>query len=172
MRSNCRRSAISTVRGDGGGVDAGEALRHLRRSAQDALAVAAPLLLAAVERGAAADRDERVLEQRAPRRMGMDVAGGDGVDAEVCGEILEGGVAPHVAALERPLQLDEEAVAAEGAGETGGGVRIAHGEAVAGAAGEADEPLRMLLDEAPGRRTGAAARDPPGPPGGCLRAPR
>ena len=79
--------------------------------------------------------------------MGVHVAGGDGLDAEVLGEIAQGGVAPHVAALVRPLQLDEEAVAAERAGEPGGGIRVVHGEAVAGAAGEADEPLRVLLDE-------------------------
>ena len=105
-------------------------------------------------------------------RVGVDVARGDGVDAEVLGEVAQGGVASHVAALVRPLQLDEEALAPEGAGEPGGGVRVAHGEPVPRAAGEADETLRMLLDEASGRRTGAAARDPPALAGGCPRAPR
>ena len=98
----------------------------------------------------AADRDERVLEQRAPCCVGMHVAGGDGLDTEVLGEVAEGGVAAHVAALERALQLDEEALAAESAGEPGGGVRVLHGEAVAGAAREADETLRVLLEEALG----------------------
>ena len=56
--------------GGGGRVDAGEALGRVCRRPQDALAVAAPLLLAAVEGGAAADRDERVLEERAPRARG------------------------------------------------------------------------------------------------------
>ena len=77
----------------------------------------------------------------------MHVAGGDGVDAEVLGEVAEGGVATDVAALVRTLQLDEEALAAERAREPGGGVRVVHGEAVAGAAGEADEAVGVLLDE-------------------------
>ena len=132
---------------------------------QDALAVAAPLLLAAVEGGAAADRDERVLEERAPCRVGVHVAGGDGGDAEVLGEVAQGRVAPHVTALVRPLQLDEEALAAEGAGKPGGGVRVLHREAVAGAAREADEAVGVLLDEALGhggskRLTVLAARLP------------
>ena len=79
--------------------------------------------------------------------MGVHVAGGDGVDAEVVGEIPQGGIAPRVTSLVGPLQLDEEVVAAERAGQAGGGVRIAHGEAVASAAGQADESFRMLLDE-------------------------
>ena len=77
----------------------------------------------------------------------MHVAGGDGVDAEVLGEVAQGGVAADVATLVRALQLDEEALTAERAGEPGCGVRVAHGEAVAGAAGEADEAVRMLLEE-------------------------
>ena len=81
--------------------------------------------------------------------MGVHVAGGDGVDAEVLGEIAQGSVAAGVAALVRALQLDEEALAAERAGEPGGGVRVVHGEAVAGTAGEADEALGVLLDERP-----------------------
>src|SRR6478752_326164 len=43
--------------GGGGRVDAGEELGRVCRRPQDALAVAAPFLLAAVERGAATDRD-------------------------------------------------------------------------------------------------------------------
>ena len=101
-------------------------------AAQEALAVAAPLLLAAVERGAAADRDERVLEQRAPWRVGVDVAGGDGGDPEVLGEVAESRVAADVAALVGTLQLDEEALAAERRASRGGRVRVAHGEAVDG----------------------------------------
>src|SRR5258707_11999718 len=54
-----------------GSVDAGEALDHLLGRPHDALPVAAPLLLAAVERGAAADRDENVLQERAPRMVRM-----------------------------------------------------------------------------------------------------
>ena len=54
------------------------------------------------------------------------------------------GVAAGVAALVRALELDEEALAAERGGETGGGVRIADSEAVAGAAGQADEAVVAL----------------------------
>ena len=104
--------------------------------------------------------------------MGVHVAGGDGVDAEVLGEVAQGGVAADVATLVRALQLDEEALAAERAGEPGGGVRVAHGEAVAGAAGEADEAVRVLLEESLARRTARAARDPRGRPGACPHAPR
>ena len=53
----------------------------------------------------------------------------------------------RVAALERPLQLDVEALRPEGAGELGGGVRVAHAEPVAGAAGEADEALVQLGEQ-------------------------
>ena len=51
--------------------------------------VPAPLGLAAVERGAAADRDERVLERGAPLVVGVDVAGRDRRHAQVAGELLE-----------------------------------------------------------------------------------
>ena len=125
-------------------VDAGEALDHLFRRPQHRLSVPSPLPLAAVERGAAADRDERVLEQRAPRRMGVDVAGGDRLDAETLGEIAEHRVAPRVAPLVRPLQLDEEPLAAERRGEPRGSRRIAEREPVARTAGQADEPLVQL----------------------------
>ena len=71
--------------------------------------VAAPLALAAVERGAVADRDEGVLEPR--RRRGwcawMSPVATVG-DAERGGELLERGVPAGVAALERSLQLDVE----------------------------------------------------------------
>src|SRR4029077_14862291 len=90
-------------------IDTGEELGRSCRLPQDALAVASPLLLTAVEGSTAADCDERVLEQRAPRRMGMHVAGGDGGDAEMLGEIAQRRVAPHVTAFVGPLQLDVEA---------------------------------------------------------------
>ena len=72
--------------------------------------VPAPLGLAAVERGAAADRDERVLERGAPLVVRVDVAGRDRRHAEVAGELLEPGEPAGVAALVRPLELDEEPV--------------------------------------------------------------
>ena len=102
----------------------------------------------------------------------MHVAGGDGRDAEVLGEVAQGRVAPHVTALVRPLQLDEEALPAEGAREPGGGVRVLHREAVAGAAGEADETVGVLLDEAAGPRWERAAHDPRAPAAVCPHATR
>ena len=85
--------------------------------------VAAALALAAVERGAVADRDERVLQARAARVVRVDVAGRDGRDAERRGELLERGVAARVAALVRALELDVER-AGERAREPGGAVRV------------------------------------------------
>ena len=82
--------------------------------------VAPPFLLASVEGGAAADRDQGVLEGCATVVVRMDVAGGDGGDAEVAGELPERGIAAGVAALVRPLELDVEALAAEGRCHTGG----------------------------------------------------
>ena len=141
------------------------------RRAQDALAVAAPLLLAAVERGAAADRDERVLEERAPRRVGVDVAGGDGGDAEVLGEVAESRVATHVAALVRTLELDEEALAGRRrCASRAAAFGSLHREAVAGAAGEADEAVRVLLDERwPTDGSERLTILPARPPGACMR---
>ena len=124
-----------------------ETLGDLCRGAQEALAVAAPLLLTAVERGAAADRNERVLKQRAPRRVRVDVPGGDRVDAEMLGEVTQSGVPTDVAALVRSLQLDEEVLTTERACQPGSCIRMAHGKTGAGATGEADETFGVLLDE-------------------------
>src|SRR5439155_22946959 len=121
---------------------------------QHGLMVSAALALAAVERTAMADRDERVLERRASRVVRVAIAGDDRGDAELCRELAQPGVPPRVAALERPLQLDEEAIAAERRRGAGGRVRIADGEAVTGAAGEANEavvPLEQRLERKLGR---------------------
>ena len=109
--------------------------------------VAAPLPLAALERGAAADGDEHVLERGAAAVVRVDVARRDRPDAERGGEVAQVRVAARVAALVRALQLDVEAVAAEGAREPRRRVRVADGEPVARAAGEADEPLVQLLEQ-------------------------
>jgi hypothetical protein len=77
----------------------------------------------------------------------VDVAGCDRLDAQVLGEVAKQGVAMHVAALEGPLQLDEEAIQPECVGQPGGGVGIADAETEPRATGEADEPLRELGDE-------------------------
>ena len=55
--------------------------------------------------------------------------------------------AAHVSALERALELDVEALAAERAGEPSGSVRIEEPETAPCAAREADEPLAQLGDE-------------------------
>ena len=125
----------------------GEALVHLLRREQHRLVVAAPLALAAVERRAVADRDERVLQADARARVRVRVAGDDGLDAERLREVAQRSVAAHVAALVRPLQLDEEAVAAERVREPRRRVRVANGEPVPRAAGEADEPFVQLLEQ-------------------------
>ena len=80
--------------------------------------------------------------------MCVHVAGGDGVHLQRLGEVAQGCVAAHVAAFVRTLDLDEEAVAAEGAGDARCRVRVAHGEPVARAAGEADETVVQLLEPA------------------------
>ena len=133
--------------GGSGEIDACKAVGRLCGSAQDALTIATPLLLAAVEGGVAADRHERVLKKSATWCVGVHVAGGNGLDAEVLGEIAEGDVAAGVAAIEWTLQLDEEVLAPERGDESGDGVRIVYREPVAGATGEADETVRVLLDE-------------------------
>ena len=122
--------------------------------------VAAPLLLAALERGAAADGDEHVLEHGSPPVVGVDVARRDRPDAERGGEVAQERVPARVPAFVRALQLDVEAVAAEGACEPGGRVRVADREAVASAAREADEPLVLLLEQrlVELRRPGLAVR--------------
>ncbi len=148
----------------------GEAVEHGVRREQHRLVVAAPLRLAAVERGAAADRDERVLERGAARVVRMDVAGRDGRDAEVAGELAQPREAARVAALVRPLELDVEAVAPERRGELRSVVRPVHAEPVAGAAGEADEAL-VQLQRATGAATPAAGARPRAS-AACPRAPR
>src|SRR5205823_6260853 len=85
---------------DGVGV-VGEALGDLGGREQDALPVAAPLGLAALERRAVPDRHERVLEHGPLVAVRVHVAGDDRVDAERLGEVAERGVAARVAALER-----------------------------------------------------------------------
>ena len=108
--------------------------------------VAAPLALAAVDRRAVADRDERVLERRPRRHVCVGVAGRDRLHPKRLGEVAKRGVAAGVAALVRPLELDEEAVAPERLREPRRRVRVAHGKPGARAAGEAHEPLVQLLE--------------------------
>ena len=138
----------------------GEALAHLvGPEEQDALVVAAPLALAAVERRALADRDEHVLELRGAAVVRVHVAGRDRLHAERLGELAQRRVPARVAALVRPLELDEEALASERLRDGRGRVRVADAEPVARAAGEADEALVRLeqqLERARARAAGAA----------------
>ncbi len=138
-----------------------EALEHVGGSGEHALVVAAPLALAAVEGGAAANRDEHVLEHCTARVVRVRVAGGDRRDTERRRKLAERGIAPRVAALVRPLQLDEEVVPAEDPGEPRRRVRVADGEPVPRAAGKADEPLVQLLEQ---RRVERRRQRAPGPP--------
>ena len=83
----------------------------------------------------------------AARVVRVDVAGRDRPHAERRGEVAQRRVASRVPAQVRPLELDVEALPAERAGEPGGGVRVADSEPAAGAAGEADEPVGVLLEQ-------------------------
>ena len=138
-------------------------------AAQVALAVPAPLGLAALERRAAADRDEDVLQERAPRVVRVDVAGRDRLDAEVLGEVAQEPEAPRVSPLERPLELDVEALAAERAARRAAAFGIEEPEPAPRAAGEADEPLVRARRRPRAAPTAAAA---PGPRGRRVASPR
>ena len=115
------------------------------------------------------DGDEDVLERGAAQGVGMDVAGDDGLHPRMSGEVAEERVPACVASLERPLQLDVEALGPEGAGERGGSVRVVAPEPLPRAAGEADEPLVQLGQQARVER--GRQRDLP-PSAACARAPR
>jgi hypothetical protein len=58
------------------------------------------------------------------------VAGDDRRDAECLGKVAQVGVAARVATLIGALELDEEAVTAEGAGQPRGGVGVAYCDSV------------------------------------------
>jgi hypothetical protein len=62
-------------------------------------------------------------------------------------EIAQERVATRVAALERPLQLDVEALPPERLRELGCGIRVADAEPIARAAGEADEAVVQLREQ-------------------------
>ena len=66
---------------------AGEALCHRVGAEQDALTIAAPLALAALERCTVADRDEDVLQRGPSGMVCVDVAGRDRLDSERLGEV-------------------------------------------------------------------------------------
>ena len=137
-----------------------EALLPLRGLEEHALVVAAALWLAAVERGAAADRDEHVLERGAAWMVRMRVAGGDGPDAERLGEVAQRGEPAGVAPLIRALQLHEEPFAPERPCQRRRTVRASRREPVPRAAGEADEALVQLGHQRGGERRWRGLRRP------------
>ena len=75
----------------------------------------------------------------------MDVAGRHCRDAERLGQLAQHRVATSVAALERRLQLDEEAVTAERLRERRRRVRISHPEPMPRAARQTDKSFVQLL---------------------------
>ena len=66
------------------------------------------------------------------------------LDAEVLGKIAQEGGSSSVSPLEGPLELDEEALAAERFRKLRSGVRIADAESAARAPGEADKTVAEL----------------------------
>ena len=146
------RQVERAPRGDLGGARdgvavVGEPLRELGRREKNALVVPAPLRLARLERRVAADRHEHVLQEGAAARVRVGVAGRDRRHAERRRQVAQRRVPAHVAALVGPLQLDVEAVG-EGRSERGREIRVSHAEAASGAAGEHDQALVQLGEDA------------------------
>jgi len=124
--------------------------------------------LTAVQRGAAADRDERVLEAARGARGEHGRRRSRRWEREVPRELAEPRRCGARPALVRPLELDVEVVS-EGGRDARCGVRVAPRRAVAGAAREADEAVARLQQrlEREGRRSGSAP-----PSVACRRARR
>src|SRR5919202_2704332 len=91
----------------------------------------------------------------------MDVSGGHAGDLEPPGQLAPAALARAVAGVEGPLELDPEAIAAEGVAQPPARGLVL--DAVAGAAGEADQPLGVREDVVK-RHVGLGGR--------CSRAPR
>ena len=92
----------------------------------------------------------------------VDVSGRDRLDSEMLGQVAKRGVSPCVSTLVRPLELDEEVVAAEGPSEQHGAARITNAKADPRAPREADEPLGELGHRLHGHRW-LEGRSMPGP---------
>ena len=123
----------------------GEALEHLAGREQNRLVVTATLGLRAVERRALADRDEHVLQLCAASMVRVHVAGRDRLHAEHIRELSQRGV-PATSRVERPLELDEEAVA-ERLRRPAAAVFGSRTAGVPRAAGKTDEPVVQLEQE-------------------------
>ncbi len=134
-----------------------EARRRPLRGDQRRRAVAAPFRLGRLQGPAEPDGDQRVLQRDPVAIVGVDVAGRHAGHPEQRRELAEPAVAGAIAAPERHLQLDAEAIAAECCeqrpAELLGAAPIAAGDpsrqrSVAGATRQADEPLGVPLDVA------------------------
>ena len=130
----------------------GEPGGGIGRRTEDGVAVAASLAVGSVERQVAADRDERVLQERAARMVGVDVAGGDGRQARRLGEPVQIAGERPVPAGAGALKLDVDVAGAVDANEAPGSrlgiAQPAGGDeagyvAVAGAAGQAHQAGRV-----------------------------
>jgi hypothetical protein len=119
-----------------------EAGRHRRRGGEHVAVVAAPPRLRRVERLTEADRHQRVLQLGARARVGVDVAGGHAGEAQAARQLLEAPVARAVAAMERALKLDSQALGAEGLAQAAQGGFVV--DPALGAAAEADEALGVI----------------------------
>ena len=126
-----------------------EALGQRVGREQDALVVAAAFALRALQRRVVPDRDHRVLEERAPAVVRVDVPGDDRLDADRLRELPQPSVPLRVAALVRPLELDEEPVPAEDRRQLRRAVAVPYRETVPRAAGQADEALVELREQVP-----------------------
>ena len=127
--------------GDGIGV-VREARRHRLGRGEHVAVVRAPHGLARIERGAVTDGDERILQERAHARVGMDVPGRHGGHAEAPGEPLERPVARPIAIRIGALELHPQALSAEGPEQRPRGLLVV--DAVLRASGQADEALGVL----------------------------
>ena len=132
-----------------------EALGHPLGRRQHVRRVPAPPRLRLVQRLPQPHRHHRVLERHALVGVHVDVPGGHARHPEPLGQLGEEAVAVPVVAGEGALELDPEALRAEGPqqpardGGRAGMVACldpAGHRAVAGAARQADEPLGVLLD--------------------------
>ena len=144
-----------------------EASRHRLRRREDVRGVPSPQGLRLVEGGAGADGHEGVLERDAIASVGVDIARGHAGNPQPLGELREVAVATAVAAGERALELDPEAIRPERAQKAPSderrlGVELpvdpAPDRPVPRAAGQAHEAGRVALDllerDARGRRLG------------------
>jgi hypothetical protein len=132
----------------------GEAFHHRRRRLQHRGRVPPPQRLGLLQRHSQPHRDEGVLQVGAAPRVRVHVAGGDGGHSQPLREAGEPAVPAAVPPPAGPLQLDPEAIAAEGAEQPPGRLRAcrdiaplpgAGDRAGSSASREAEQPGRVLF---------------------------